>query len=91
MSMVLSDILDDLSFNSDDIDTSELTDSMDQLTDATDQLLDGTKQLADGTGTLKEKVGQMIGLAFSGDKYSPELKMQVEDIEAGLIIYFKDI
>ena len=40
--------------------------------------------------TLKEKVGQMIGLAFSGDKYSPELKMQVEDIEAGLIIYFKD-
>ncbi len=58
MSMVLSDILDDLSFNSDDIDTSELTDSMDQLTDATDQLLDGTKQLADGTGTLKEKVGE---------------------------------
>lgn len=40
--------------------------------------------------TLKEKVGQMIGLAFSGDKYSSELKMQVEDIEAGLIIYFKD-
>lgn len=40
--------------------------------------------------TLKEKVGQMIGLAFSGDVYSPELKMQVEDIEAGLIIYFKD-
>ncbi len=40
--------------------------------------------------TLKEKVGQMIGLAFSGDSYSPELKMQVEDIEAGLIIYFKD-
>ena len=31
--------------------------------------------------TLKEKVGQMIGLAFSGDKYSPELKMQVEDID----------
>lgn len=58
MSMVLSDILDDLSFNSDDIDTSELTDSMDQLTDATDQLLDGTKQLSDGTGTLKEKVGE---------------------------------
>lgn len=42
------------------------------------------------TMTLKEKVGQMIGLAFSGDAYSPELKMQVEDIEAGLIIYFKD-
>lgn len=40
--------------------------------------------------TLKEKVGQMIGLAFSGDNYSSELKMQVEDIEAGLIIYFKD-
>lgn len=33
--------------------------------------------------TLKEKVGQMIGLAFSGDKYSSELKMQVEEIEAG--------
>lgn len=40
--------------------------------------------------TLKEKVGQMIGLAFSGSEYSKELKMQVEDIEAGLIIYFKD-
>lgn len=40
--------------------------------------------------TLKEKIGQMIGLAFSGDHYSEELKMQVEDIEAGLIIYFKD-
>ena len=40
--------------------------------------------------TLKEKVGQMIGLAFSGTEYSKELAMQVEDIEAGLIIYFKD-
>ena len=37
--------------------------------------------------TLKEKVGQMIGLAFSGDKYSPELKMQVEDIEALSLIH----
>ncbi len=40
--------------------------------------------------TLKEKIGQMIGLAFSGSEYSKELQMQVEDIEAGLIIYFKD-
>ncbi len=40
--------------------------------------------------TLKEKVGQMIGLAFSGTEYSKELSMQIEDIEAGLIIYFKD-
>lgn len=40
--------------------------------------------------TLKEKVGQMIGLAFSGAEYSPELQMQVEEIGAGLIIYFKD-
>ena len=40
--------------------------------------------------TLKQKIGQMIGLAFSGSEYSPELKMQIEDIEAGLIIYFKD-
>ncbi len=40
--------------------------------------------------TLKEKVGQMIGLAFSGTEYSDELRMQVEDIQAGLIIYFKD-
>ena len=31
--------------------------------------------------TLKEKVGQMIGLAFSGTEYSKELAMQVEDIE----------
>lgn len=40
--------------------------------------------------TLKEKIGQMIGLAFSGSEYTNELKMQIEDIEAGLIIYFKD-
>ncbi len=40
--------------------------------------------------SLEEKVGQMIGLAFSGTEYSEELRMQVEDIQAGLIIYFKD-
>ena len=40
--------------------------------------------------SLKEKVGQMIGLAFAGGDYSPELAMQIEEIEAGLIIYFKD-
>lgn len=40
--------------------------------------------------TLKEKVGQMIGLAFAGTEYSSELAMQIEEIEAGLIIYFKD-
>ena len=40
--------------------------------------------------TLKEKIGQMIGLAFSGSNYSDELRMQVEEIGAGLIIYFKD-
>lgn len=40
--------------------------------------------------TLKEKVGQMIGLAFSGTEYSEELKMQIEEIGAGLVIYFKD-
>ncbi|MBR2891220.1 MAG: hypothetical protein IKC22_02430 [Bacilli bacterium] len=42
------------------------------------------------TLTLEEKVGQMIGLAFYGTEYSEELRMQVEDIKAGLIIYFKD-
>jgi len=42
------------------------------------------------TLTLEEKIGQMIGLAFSGTSYSDELKMQIEDIKAGLIIYFKD-
>ena len=26
--------------------------------------------------TLKEKIGQMIGLAFAGGEYSPELAMQ---------------
>lgn len=40
--------------------------------------------------TLKEKIGQMIGLAFSGTEYSDELKRQIEEIGAGLIIYFKD-
>ena len=42
------------------------------------------------TLTLEEKVGQMIGLAFYGTEYSEELKMQVEELKAGLIIYFKD-
>ena len=27
--------------------------------------------------TLKEKVGQMIGLAFSGTEYSEELRYQI--------------
>ena len=40
--------------------------------------------------TLKEKIGQMIGLAFYGTDYTEELKYQVEEIGAGLIIYFKD-
>ena len=40
--------------------------------------------------SLKEKVGQMIGLAFSGTEYSDELSLQIEEIGAGLIIYFKD-
>lgn len=40
--------------------------------------------------TLEEKIGQMIGLAFSGTSYNDELRMQIEEIKAGLIIYFKD-
>ena len=40
--------------------------------------------------TLREKVGQMIGLAFSGTEYSEELSLQIEKIGAGLLIYFKD-
>lgn len=40
--------------------------------------------------TLEEKVGQMIGLAFAGTEYSEELRKQIEDIKAGLVIFFKD-
>lgn len=40
--------------------------------------------------TLEEKVGQMIGLAFKGTEYNEELKMQIEDMKVGLVIYFKD-
>lgn len=40
--------------------------------------------------SLKEKIGQMIGLAFSGGEYSEELAYQIEEIEVGLVIYFKD-
>ena len=40
--------------------------------------------------TIEEKVGQMIGLAFAGTEYSAELQKQVEEIQAGLIIFFKD-
>ena len=40
--------------------------------------------------TLKEKIGQMIGLAFYGTDYNEELKYQIEEIGVGLVIYFKD-
>lgn len=40
--------------------------------------------------SLEEKIGQMIGLAFHGTTYNDELRMQVEEIKVGLIIYFKD-
>ncbi len=40
--------------------------------------------------TIEEKIGQMIGLAFSGTDYNEELRMQIEDFKVGLIIYFKD-
>lgn len=40
--------------------------------------------------SLEEKIGQMIGLAFFGTTYNDELRMQVEELKAGLIIYFKD-
>lgn len=40
--------------------------------------------------TLRQKIGQMIGLAFHGTTYNENLKTQIEDIQAGLIIYFKD-
>ena len=30
--------------------------------------------------TLKEKIGQMIGLAFSGSEYSKELQMQMNQV-----------
>lgn len=40
--------------------------------------------------TLEEKVGQMIGFAFKGTDYNEELKMQIEDMKVGLVIYFKD-
>ena len=40
--------------------------------------------------TLKEKIGQMIGLAFYGTDYNEELRYQIEEIGVGLVIYFKD-
>ena len=40
--------------------------------------------------TIEEKVGQMMGFAFYGTEYSEELRMQIEDIQVGLVIYFKD-
>lgn len=40
--------------------------------------------------TLEEKIGQMIGFAFKGTDYNEELKMQIEDMKVGLVIFFKD-
>ncbi len=40
--------------------------------------------------TLHDKIGQMVGLAFGGTTYNEQLKTQIEDIKAGLIIFFKD-
>lgn len=40
--------------------------------------------------TLAEKIGQMLGFAFSGQSYTKELATIIEKYQAGLIIYFKD-
>ena len=40
--------------------------------------------------TLEEKVGQMVGFAFYGTTFSEELRIQLQELKAGLVIFFKD-
>jgi beta-N-acetylhexosaminidase len=40
--------------------------------------------------SLEEKIGQMVGFAFYGTKFSEELRIQLEDLKSGLVIFFKD-
>lgn len=40
--------------------------------------------------TLEEKIGQMLGFAFSGTTYDEELAFRIKELNAGLLIYFKD-
>jgi len=40
--------------------------------------------------TLEEKIGQMVGFAFYGKEFSEELRIQLQELKAGLVIFFKD-
>ena len=57
LTMASSDLLNDL--NLDDIDTSELKDSMNDLDEATQELIDGVDELKDGTGQLADGAGEL--------------------------------
>jgi len=39
---------------------------------------------------LEEKIGQMLGFAFFGKEFSEELRIQLEELKSGLVIFFKD-
>lgn len=55
MTMAFSDVLSSINLDSElDIDTTEITDSVDELSDASTKLANGTSDLFDGTGKLKD-------------------------------------
>jgi len=55
-SIAMTGLLNDLSL--DDLDLSELEDSMDELADGSQQLEDGSKELKDGIGTLNDSMAE---------------------------------
>ena len=57
LTIASSDLLNVL--NLDDIDTSELKDSMNDLDEATQELIDGVDELKDGTGQLADGAGEL--------------------------------
>lgn len=57
MTMYLSDILSGLQLD-EDLDLSDLADSIDTLTDASSKLVDGSGELSDGLDTLKNNMGE---------------------------------
>ncbi len=57
MTMYLSDILSGLQLD-EDLDLSDLADSIDTLTDASSKLVDGSGELSDGLDTLKKNMGE---------------------------------
>lgn len=84
MTMAMPDLLSDLNLGDTlDIDTSELTDSMDELQDATQQLKDGSAELNDGAATLQDGAQTLADKSKDLDKGAGDLKEGALALDSG--------